>query len=529
MLQKLATAAVASGCSASDLAQVAGLGHAGAHQGNIHRDLLRCYVPQWATPHPHTVLCETIVRNGDGESMAVTEQAALLPSDWVRVLHERGLADDLLGTRQQREAFWASQADSPKMCGVGYYHLDFEPGDTVPLLLFSDGARHAEQDSITTASFRSLLAHDLDVAQSMFMLCAVPKSATVKHKTWEAIWQVLTADLNCLAQGRGLDGQPTPLKAVVWVVAGDYEHMVLEYGLPHWASFKCFWCSAEKDHFFDFPTIPSSAYSPEDMLDQPPLTHPLAGLTTYSPALFAIDTLHCVDLGVAEHVYGNLLWELTESWPGTKQHRLARLNKELREAYSACGVAPCRVLRREDFQPPPGGYPRLRHLKAAVVRHMAPAAAHLARRYGRGGPSCKKRAEAVSLLRDLYTAIEDRTHYKWRKKVHEQFVSDLQKFMRVYTELGILHGPGRWHKVFKFHMLCHLPSQGKCLAPRFAWTYAGETFMSLATQLAASSVRGTPPRLLGPKITQKYRAAMHLMLAGIIPLRTHLLDEPAQD
>ena len=185
-----------------DLAQVAGLHHAGAHQGNIHRDLLRCYVPQWATPHPHTVLGETIVRNGDGESMAVTEQAALLPSDWVRVLHERGLADDLLGTRQQREAFWASQADSPKMCGVGYYHLDFEPGDTVPLLLFSDGARHAEQDSITTASFRSLLAHDLDVAQSMFMLCAVPKSATVKHKTWEAIWQVLTADLNCLAQGR---------------------------------------------------------------------------------------------------------------------------------------------------------------------------------------------------------------------------------------------------------------------------------------------------------------------------------------
>lgn len=49
------------------------------------------------------------------------------------------------------------------------------------------------------------------------------------------------------------------------------------------------------------------------MLDQDALDHPLKALTNYSPCLFAIDTLHCVDLGVAAHVYANVFHELTQS------------------------------------------------------------------------------------------------------------------------------------------------------------------------------------------------------------------------
>lgn len=413
--------------------------------------------------------------------------------------------------------FWERQLSSPRAVGVGYYHVrSFCPAQTVPLLLFADGASHAEHDGTVAVCFRSLLAHQCDIAESMFLLAALPKSAAVKRESWRQLWSALVADFNDLAHGRAADGSALPLRAVVWVVSGDYEHMANEYGLPHWASFRCFWCCKQKADFFDFGDIARQTYAVEDLLDQAALEHPLTALTNFSPCMFAIDTLHCLDLGVAAHVYGNVFYELTRDWPEAKIGSIQRLNRELRAHCAALAVQPPPLLRHEHFSPGAGGYPILRHIKGSVVRRLAPAVAALAATYGCGSTHRKRRARVTSLLASLYEAASCRDLVMPANK-HEDFVNALSEFLDQYRCLRAACRDDGWHIVFKFHMLRHLDEQSKHLSPRYVWTYPGETFMSLVCQLAGSCSRGTPGRLLGVK--------QHLMLSGQIPVRSRMVSD----
>ncbi|CAJ1406012.1 unnamed protein product [Effrenium voratum] len=509
IVQKLAQAARRSGCSAHDIDTLAQLGASGAHEGNCHRDLLRAYAARCVTPALSPVTCPTKVRAPEGAATLDTQQAVLPASQWIRRVCEHGLDTALLGSDAERAIFWAAQKDSPRATGVGYYHVrDFCPEKTIPLLLFADGASHAEHDSIVSVSFRSLLAHQCDIAESMFL----------RHA------QALVEDLNRLAHGLDHDGSALPLRAVVWVVSGDYEHMANEYGLPHWTSLACFWCSAPKEHFFAFADIPALTRSAEDMLDQDALDHPLKALTNYSPCMFAIDTLHCVDLGVAAHVYANVFHELTQEWPETKAASLSRLNKELRSHCVAVGSPAPPLLRYENFAPRSGEYPKLRHMKGAAIRRLAPAVQALAAAYGRGSAHRKRRARVAALLRAIYDSTSCRLVMPAAK--HAEFARVLTEFLEEYAKLATSCRGNGWHVVFKFHMLRHLDEQSKHLSPRFVWTYPGETFMSFMCQIASSCSRGTPGRLLGVKVLQKYRVAQHLMLSQQIPTRSRFpVDE----
>ncbi|CAJ1382487.1 unnamed protein product [Effrenium voratum] len=428
------------------------------------------------------------LQSSAGERTESTSQAILPASEWIRSLCGHGLDAALLGSEADRVRFWERQLSSPRAVGVGYYHVrSFCPAQTVPLLLFADGASHAEHDGTVAC----------DIAESMFLLAALPKSAAVKRESWRQLWSALVADFNDLAHGRAADGSALPLRAVVWVVSGDYEHMANEYGLPHWASFRCFWCCKQKADFFDFGDIARQTYAVEDLLDQAALEHPLTALTNFSPCMFAIDTLHCLDLGVAAHVYGNVFYELTRDWPETKIGSIQRLNRELRAHCAALAVQP----------------PRL-----------APAVAALAATYGCGSTHRKRRARVTSLLASLYEAASCRDLVMPADK-HEDFVNALSEFLDQYRCLRAACRDDGWHIVFKFHMLRHLDEQSKHLSPRYVWTYPGETLMSLVCQLAGSCSRGTPGRLLGVKVLEKYRVAQHLMLSGQIPVRSRMVSD----
>ncbi|CAJ1407325.1 unnamed protein product [Effrenium voratum] len=479
IVQKLAQAARRSGCSAHDIDTLAQLGASGAHEGNCHRDLLRAYAARCVTPALSPVTCPTKVRAPEGAATLDTQQAVLPASHSLAGLGRR--ARNLLG---RPEGLASRNGRRLLPCP------------------------HAEHDSIVSVSFRSLLAHQCDIAESMFL----------RHA------QALVEDLNRLAHGLDHDGSALPLRAVVWVVSGDYEHMANEYGLPHWTSLACFWCSAPKEHFFAFADIPALTRSAEDMLDQDALDHPLKALTNYSPCMFAIDTLHCVDLGVAAHVYANVFHELTQEWPETKAASLSRLNKELRSHCVAVGSPAPPLLRYENFAPRSGEYPKLRHMKGAAIRRLAPAVQALAAAYGRGSAHRKRRARVAALLRAIYDSTSCRLVMPAAK--HAEFARVLTEFLEEYAKLATSCRGNGWHVVFKFHMLRHLDEQSKHLSPRFVWTYTGETFMSFMCQIASSCSRGTPGRLLGVKVLQKYRVAQHLMLSQQIPTRSRFpVDE----
>jgi hypothetical protein len=48
----------------------------------------------------------------------------------------------------------------------------------------------------------------------------------------------------------------------------------------------------------------------------------------------------------------------------------------------------------------------------------------------------------------------------------------------------------RYSMVTKHHYAVHLVQQAKYLAPRYTWTYGGETFMGIIASLTQACVRG---------------------------------------
>jgi hypothetical protein len=65
----------------------------------------------------------------------------------------------------------------------------------------------------------------------------------------------------------------------------------------------------------------------------PPVSHPLFGVPGTSFWSMKLDLLHLVDLGVASHIYGNLLATIVKSLPMGKKRALVEVNKMVAMRY----------------------------------------------------------------------------------------------------------------------------------------------------------------------------------------------------
>ena len=98
--------------------------------------------------------------------------------------------------------------------------------------------------------------------------------------------------------------------------------------------------------------------------------------------MFHLDVLHCLDLGISVHIFGNLFWDLcADQIPGTRAKALADLNKDIQFFYKMLNIPAGKwipYLSYNHFHAKAGQYPELRHVKAARVRAFAPVAVKLA-------------------------------------------------------------------------------------------------------------------------------------------------------
>ena len=257
----------------------------------------------------------------------------------------------------------------------------------------------------------------------------------------------------------------------------------------------------------------------------PEVDHPLMAVSGITPATIKLDLLHLVDLGVASHLYGNLVWDLVEDHAegGNRAMKLHQVNKQIVEAYKTCGIPASQRLKRLNLSDVCAGgdeYPVLKHCKGRRIRHFSKVAVelashHIATMWGQKRLEAMKAMDKVYDLTDLPSTVFS--------------IADFQKFKK---GCGSLQGHYGWlakdamkHKLCRYsitqkhHMLaCRYIEQCRFLAPRMTWCYGPEGFMSMCIKIAAASVRGTSPAKLPGKVLEKFSFSYHLLLSGLLDL-----------
>ena len=555
----LAKAALQSGLDAKDIRELASLGSYGDHPGNCHRDLVRKVAPNLVAPTSYEVQIPMKIRSKEsGEMQAVVQSFnLLLASDWFSCYDSAGLAPKVFGDEATCAEFWQKHsADDPKFLDNPYFEDANNKKGAVPLMLFGDGAQHGEYDSVVGIGMRSLLTRE-HITNSMFLIAALPKSATAKdaifaQDSWKEIWKVIVWDFTFLGLGvhptvdhtgkqwpanseRGRKaGKPlcpkSKIHGVIWVIAGDYEFMENEYGLRHHSSNSpCPWCDCNRSDVpfndFSLTALWRDAIRTTVQHRSDPITkHLVLEIPGVVFEMFHLDVLHCLDLGVAVHVYGNLFWDLrSDQIPGNRAKALADLNKDIQHFYKLLKIPAGKwipYLSYNHFHTQSHSYPELRHVKAARVRAFAPVAVKLAEKYQTDARHTKHRLQLCIWLDRLYQCI-NKPDVRMDSNTLSVFKKSIDNLLAHYQFLAnwSMNTPGkefRYSLVTKHHYSQHFYEQARFLAPRMTWTYPGESFMGLLGALCQACSRGRPAHSLSSAINLKFGMTKHLELAGII-------------
>ena len=174
-VQQLADAAVKSGSTASNLESLAALGAHGNSKQNCHRDLVKKYFTNLATPAARPTPCTLQSRNAEGELVArAVEVPVYLPHEWVQSLENQDLLEAVTAGSAAIKDFWKGQADLGLLDTPFWNSFDWETELPIPWNLHGDGAPYSEVDSLKAISIRCPLSN-LQVEQSQLLLAALPK------------------------------------------------------------------------------------------------------------------------------------------------------------------------------------------------------------------------------------------------------------------------------------------------------------------------------------------------------------------
>ena len=186
---------------------MASMGSWGQVPGNCNRDLKRAY-PCDDLPLPTTVRVPCLSEKAHPTIVVHTDVGLMLPHLWIASIATSHLADQLLGL-QSVEQFWASvNQHDPRLQARGGHPVLSVPNynsSVVPLWLHGDGVEYAEDESLMTLTFGSVLA-TTNSMDSMFWMASFVKAVTAtqtKHgaDTWDSIWKVLVWSFKALWLG----------------------------------------------------------------------------------------------------------------------------------------------------------------------------------------------------------------------------------------------------------------------------------------------------------------------------------------
>ena len=231
-------------------------------------------------------------------------------------------------------------------------------------------------------------------------------------------------------------------RGIIWSIVGDLEFFSSEFQSPTaMSNYPCAYCWAS--NFFGDNEAPFTDFrSGEEFLvilgwiapallaqtihflamlcrteaawratqEMPEVEQPLMTVSGVTPDTIKLDLLHLVDLGIAAHLYGNLIWDLLEDHTGgsSRQSKLAVVNNQVANAYKSCQMPAGKRLQRlhlSDICAGGDDYPMLRHCKGRRIRYFRTVAIELASHHT-GTASGPKRMQAVKAMDAVYALAD---------------------------------------------------------------------------------------------------------------------------
>ena len=205
-----------------------------------------------------------------------------------------------------------------------------------------------------------------------------------------------------------------------------------------------------------------------------------------------IDVLHTIDLGVAAHIVGNVLFIfgiLRCAYGGkTYAQRAENLADALSAWYSRtkCSSRLQGKLTLERMRPK-GEWPKLRG-KGAAIRHMAKFALELVLEHAQDTPYDRLVRDVVGLLVAFYDILESESQFL-SAAAKDKLPKIGQKLAECYGRLAKISfdsGDRLWKLSPKLHLAEHL-LEYQCLFagnPRFYWCYADEDLVGLMLDIS---------------------------------------------
>ena len=373
-VQCLALCAVQDGCAEASLARLSKLGAEGAHAGNCHRDLLE-FLRRLKLPRTPEAVVETVPLRLRTEGPATLVEHPYMPlhrlfahmfqhwpSEWRKTV---------FGQAGQLGQWWAAldkgtdprwqewqRALRAKAAEAGQT-LEVLLEMAIPLALHADAVRVFKRKNLNVLSAASLVGSGGTKELKLMMHCywanLVSKGNGTATDSEQAVWQVAQWDLTACFSGRHptVDHKGAAWQcgseeaalagtawgggavAVPWICRADLDQYSKVWKLENIASNSpCPWCRANRS------TVPWTDFGPEALWKRQcwqsdalwraahPARHPMWDTLQMGLHSANVDgPLHTLALGVAQHVTGNVLYQLVyEAVPaatGTVEQRLA--------------------------------------------------------------------------------------------------------------------------------------------------------------------------------------------------------------
>ena len=541
-VQRLAHAATTDGLLHPEVVAMASMGSWGQVPGNCNRDLKRAY-PCDDLPLPTTVRVPCLSEKAHPTIVVHTDVGLMLPHLWIASIATSHLADQLLGL-QSVEQFWASvNQHDPRLQARGGHPVLSVPNynsSVVPLWLHGDGVEYAEDESLMTLTFGSVLA-TTNSMDSMFWMASFVKAVTAtqtKHgaDTWDSIWKVLVWSFKALWLGTHPTkdwndedfevgslflqkaGQPLykNFRFIIWNLLGDWEYFANHLHLPHWQSHQmCWFCDCHKvDQTKNWKVCwPGKGWANRDPITwEHPSTHPVFSLPGVTSWCVCADMLHTLEgKGVASHLLGSVLHQLVlKRGAGVRaaSEELGKLWRRIQELYSLMGVSE-RLTNLQlsmlcDVQRPFATYPSL-HAKAAETRHLVPVVAALLEGMCGGTPTSQHRVAACRELALFYQVCDAEPMFM-SAQASMASLKHMEAMLVHYAWLERdAHSRGEllYNIVPKFHMCWHLADHNRFMNARFCWTYKCESWVGKVSHLAASCAHVTKMSHLSLSLAEK--------------------------
>ena len=421
--------------------------------------------------------------------------------------------------------FW----DSIKDTSIVSMHPDLAENTwkrTVPIGMHADAGAFSKQDSIYVFSFNSLVGRG-STHQKRFIFTVIKKSSMLPNTMTEVL-RIFAWSCNVLLKGvtpcrnpfgQHLEGDGLPLagpwRAALVQVRGDWAFYKECFNFPQWnsATMMCFCCRASSTirnlSWTNF--TPLAAWRDTLWTHEAYMTYLLAqGLTIpillqlvigFRLESIMIDVLHTVDLGVAAHIIGNVLFifgVLRAVFGGRNyEQRVGALSNALDNWYkrTKCDSRLRGKLSLERLRPS-GDWPKLKG-KAAAIRKLARFALEVAETYAENTAEDKLIIDVIGLLVAFYEIMDSESQFlsKAAKVNLPKIGQKLAETFGRLAKIAVDAGNRLWKLSPKLHLFEHLLEHQAINSgnPRWYWTYADEDLVGLMIDIAEGCHANTMP------------------------------------